>query len=93
MEKFDPIADMQQLARTVEQYKSDPIRGLPSKYRPRGYKPSEEERLSRRLVLCRVESGEKWGRCSCYPGLCGHCCRWVDQRDVLDGEELDRWRD
>ena len=82
---------MQQLVRTIEQYRSDP-RGLPSKYKPRGYKPSDEERLSRRLVLCRVESGEDTDCCSCHPGICDKCCRWVDKDDVLDEESLNIWK-
>lgn len=82
---------MQQLARAIDQYKSDPY-GLPSKYKPRGYRPSDEERMSRRLVLCRVESGKDRERCSCYPGICDKCCRWVDKDDVLDVESLDIWK-
>lgn len=82
---------MQQFAGVVKQYRSDP-RGLPSRCKPRGYRPSDEERLSRQLVLCRVESGEDKELCSCYPGMCEKCCRWVDKEDVLDEDSLNVWK-
>ena len=83
---------MLRLARTIDQYRSDP-RGLPSKYKLRGYRPSHEERLSRRLVSCRVDSGEDRDRCSRHLGMCDNCSRWVDKDDILDSESLSIWRD
>ena len=80
---------MRQFGRTCEEYRSEPRGKLPSRYKPWGYGPSEEEKLARGLVLCRVDSAER-GRCNCYSGVCDNCCRWVDKDGFLDEEER-RW--